>query len=511
MGRSDTTHVLEIESGIGEPAFIPLSLGSELQPISVGRKGMWRIESARVLDVHAFLYFDGNALFLQSADERAAAVVEGQAVGTTWTEIEAGCQIEVGQARLRFRSLLPEQDDHAETHAMDRAPVAPPPHLVPPTPSAARAIPPKPERPFQPGELASRPDDESTRIAPLDGTKRHSRADLEASMRAAQSTPQMPAGGGMPASAPPVMMPAHPMPVMHTPYPGMVMDPNAVPGTGLMPHGGTPSAPAMMAQPPHGHYASGPHMLPADGGGHGLFAAGNGGAPYAHPSHPPSGPLPAYGHGSMPPGSRPMVDPNAPKDFATRWKEMPGPRRLLILLSPVFVMSAWMLLVDDPAPTRPTRSAGSASAVATARPTAPTTPVAQPVAQPVPQPVAQPGVPQPAPQPGVPQPAPQPGVPQPGVPQAVPQPGVQPGVPQPVAPPGPDPTIAVTQAPAPPPMPANAKTYERAAVDAYLAGDYATAARIYTQLGEQAQPPSNIVYMEAARIIRAKLDAGAPR
>ena len=72
-----TTHVIEIETGIGEPAFIPLSMGHELQPISVGKKGMWRIESPKVLDVHAFVYFDGNALFLQSADENAAAAVDG--------------------------------------------------------------------------------------------------------------------------------------------------------------------------------------------------------------------------------------------------------------------------------------------------------------------------------------------------------------------------------------------------------------------------------------------------
>ena len=57
--RTSTTHVIEIETGIGEPAFIPLTLGSELQPISIGKKGMWRVDGARVLDVHAFVYFDG--------------------------------------------------------------------------------------------------------------------------------------------------------------------------------------------------------------------------------------------------------------------------------------------------------------------------------------------------------------------------------------------------------------------------------------------------------------------
>jgi hypothetical protein len=105
MANTSTTHVIEIETGIGEPAFIPLTLGQELQPISVGKKGMWRIESPRVLDVHAFMYFDGAALFVQSADEGASASVDGHPVGKAWTELHAPCHIEIGGARLRYRSL----------------------------------------------------------------------------------------------------------------------------------------------------------------------------------------------------------------------------------------------------------------------------------------------------------------------------------------------------------------------------------------------------------------------
>ena len=94
MANPQTTHVIEIETGIGEPAFIPLSMGQELQPISVGKKGMWRIESPRVLDVHAFVYFDGTSLFLQSADESQAASVDGYRVGKAWTEPLPSCVVE---------------------------------------------------------------------------------------------------------------------------------------------------------------------------------------------------------------------------------------------------------------------------------------------------------------------------------------------------------------------------------------------------------------------------------
>jgi hypothetical protein len=124
MANTTTTHVIEIETGIGEPAFIPLTLGQELQPISVGKKGMWRIESPRVLDVHAFMYFDGAALFVQSADEGASASVDGHPVGKAWTELHAPCHIEIGAARLRYRSL------RGDAEPRSRKP-APPPSVRP--------------------------------------------------------------------------------------------------------------------------------------------------------------------------------------------------------------------------------------------------------------------------------------------------------------------------------------------------------------------------------------------
>ena len=223
MANPTTTHVIEIETGIGEPAFIPLSMGHELQPISVGKKGMWRIESPRVLDVHAFVYFDGTSLFLQSADEQNAASVDGYRVGKAWTELHAPCNIEVGAARLRYRSLIAD-DDNERTMMAQSPPVAMPPGgpggmrpgagasipvagaPPPPAPGNAARLPtggqpqqgpqpqtrppiaqgsapgvqpggsgpvafPKADRPFKPGEFSAPADlDESTRIAPLDAT-----------------------------------------------------------------------------------------------------------------------------------------------------------------------------------------------------------------------------------------------------------------------------------------------------------------------------------------------------
>jgi hypothetical protein len=52
------------------------------------------------------------------------------------------------------------------------------------------------------------------------------------------------------------------------------------------------------------------------------------------------------------------------------------------------------------------------------------------------------------------------------------------------------------------------RTLERQAVDFVAASDYAHAAAVYEVL--QQQNPSNRVYAEAARILRAKADGGVP-
>ncbi len=103
-----TTHVLEIEKGVGEPTFIPLAEGEELQPISIGKRGQWRLEGPRVLDVHAYVYFDGKALFAQSADDTSPVQVSGQRIGKQWTEVQLPCRLFIGSAILRCRSLLEE-------------------------------------------------------------------------------------------------------------------------------------------------------------------------------------------------------------------------------------------------------------------------------------------------------------------------------------------------------------------------------------------------------------------
>ncbi len=104
MAESGESYVVEIETGVGDPRFVPLYVGTVLDPVSIGRRGDWRVDGNGVLDAHAYMYFDGQSLFLQSADERRPAMVEGRALGGAWTHVNAPCAIMLGSARLVFRA-----------------------------------------------------------------------------------------------------------------------------------------------------------------------------------------------------------------------------------------------------------------------------------------------------------------------------------------------------------------------------------------------------------------------
>ncbi|CAN5923763.1 hypothetical protein BH11MYX4_BH11MYX4_10160 [soil metagenome] len=487
MASPTTTHVIEIEAGIGEPAFIPLSMGHELQPISVGKKGMWRLESPRVLDVHAFVYFDGSSLFLQSADESNAASVDGFRVGKAWTELHAPCKIEIGQARLRFRSLL--ADDNQATEMALSPPVQTPPGgpgttpgssmpvaAAPPAPQRMQtgqraAVPqppssnpvafPKAERPFKPGEFASAPDEgESTRIAPLETTGGGRMAS------GAHARPPMQVQGAM------TEMPPHGF----GPPQGFDQgfDPNQMPPQpqGFDPH-----------QPPYGA----PQGYP-NGGGSGAYGAMGPGA-MSGPGMP-QGPMGTGPYGSMSPQGAPQH--NAPpaagmQQLVAKLKENSIPKIVAGLL---FIIGGILYLSedDDPPPKRKpvaTLDAGAAPSSASSA-----APVSPPVMPPNPfLPAWPPGVPCP--------PA--------NWPPNTPLPCVPNGLTQQADPPTP-PVRGSKDAGAPAAV-GGTKTLERQAVDFVAAGDTAKAAAAYEELVRR--EPNNKVYAEAARILRAKLDGGA--
>jgi hypothetical protein len=120
---------LELRRGIGEPSFIPLSAGKEL---TIGRRGMWRVEAAGVLDVHAYVYFDGASLFVQSHDASAPVRVNGQDVGTDWLPLDRSCDIEIAGAVVGYAAEQAHADAEEATSIYDNAPIAAPARPPPP-------------------------------------------------------------------------------------------------------------------------------------------------------------------------------------------------------------------------------------------------------------------------------------------------------------------------------------------------------------------------------------------
>jgi hypothetical protein len=495
MAKSSTTHVIEIESGIGEPAFIPLTLGQELHPISLGKKGMWRIESARVLEVHAFVYFDGTSLFIQSADESAAAFVDGYRVGKAWTELHPPCKIEIGAARLRFRSLSdPASDrDPMETQRRPLEGVARDSRAPRTSRIAQEEEPlasPKNERPFKPGELSSAPPpNEPPRAPPMSlrsgggGTVVTARSDDPASRSSADDS-RLGRAGARAAHDPPE--PDAPGTTPTTPDMTLAMGR----GRAVMPPG-VPMQPGM-AIPPGMPMQPGPYAQ-------------------AYPGPPAQGGMPNVGYGSVT-GGQTGGPPSPPERsipyYLAKYKELSGVQRLLLILAPFSLLAAAYLLLFDDAAEPPTRvasqlDAGAEAAVAVTT-KVPTTGLPPPLSAPlsatpttpscpagfVPYNVAINGqiacVPAGTPMPPVTGGA----TTTPNTPSSAPGPGPMPPAPAPA------PTVAAT------------KSLERQAVDYVASGDYAAAAKIYEQLHQQ--NPNNRVYAEASRILRAKADAGMP-
>lgn len=427
MASPSTTHVIEIESGIGEPAFIPLTLGRELQPISLGKKGMWRVDGARVMDVHAFVYFDGASLFLQSADESDAAVVDGYRIGKAWTELHAPCTIEVGGARLSFRSLLPSADGQAALHSARQ---------------------PRSDRPFKPGEFSrGGQTGESTRpeAARLPGPMHHGMPPMQPMMGAPTQGPS------------PSMSPAQRAPYLQSAYPSLGCDAGA----------------------------SGPYA----------------------PAPPPHGSLLAGGYGSVTPGQPAASEPRRTSRLVAHYKSRSVLGRILVGLLPLAAVLAVSSRWDDGA--RAPRPPRAGSADASIAPSANTATGAQPTAPPTAPGAASTSLPAWPPSVACPPQGWPPDVPLPCAPndvkpaheQATVDAPKDAGAREPKASPEKEPRGSGAG------LPAGVKTFERQAVDAVAAGDYARAAAVYEELSRR--EPASRVYAEAARILRSRLDGGA--
>lgn len=481
------THVIEIVGGIGEPGFVPLTMGKESPTLSIGRRAQWKVEGAGILDIHAYAYYDGQALFLQSADANNAACVDGFPVGTSWTEVRPPCTIELGGARLEYRE---EDSSDDATQAIANPGLMPPPAMRPPTPAPAAGRPPEhgppnppprpsgppdtrppppqappqaPQaqsaaRPFQPGAFSNRQEEdagESTRVAPLDVSTSRAGPRPGGSFGGVQQPSAM--SGGFPPQQgfqqnPPMMQPMGSQPGMPMMQP--MRDPNGYP----------------MQQPMHQQQQQ--PMMGASGSGG--FPMQPGYAPFGSGSVP-GAPQPGFQDGSFgnpPAPAPPPQEEDALKKAIADFKAASPVRKLVLIIFPIAMVAAGVILLgDDPPPPKPAKADAGAEAgsVASMEAGAPTSDTAVPQVPVVPVPVP---------------------VPPPSTSSALPTPNPVP------------PTAGDAGAGK------NLATLERRAIDEVYRGDLAKAADTYEQLARE--QPLNPSYAYAAKILREKLANGAP-
>lgn len=108
MTKEQVEHLIEVRAGEGQPAVMRARPGEEIGPISVGTGGAWRLSAEGVADKHAYLFFDGQHLFLQSVSLDTPALIDGRPVSLDWTQLEAPCEISFGAAKLWFGSYQDE-------------------------------------------------------------------------------------------------------------------------------------------------------------------------------------------------------------------------------------------------------------------------------------------------------------------------------------------------------------------------------------------------------------------
>jgi hypothetical protein len=99
---------LELRRGLGTPTFMPLLPGKEL---TIGLRGTWCVEADDVLDVHMYVFFDGETLFLQSHDIAQPGRIARGVIGTGWVPVAQACDIEFGAATVSFVPEAPDSQD----------------------------------------------------------------------------------------------------------------------------------------------------------------------------------------------------------------------------------------------------------------------------------------------------------------------------------------------------------------------------------------------------------------
>ena len=478
MAENTGVQIVEIRAGESPRPVLELRPGVVVQPMSIGRVGMWSIDAPGVLDVHAYVYFDGRALFLQSADAGNPAKGNGQTVGAAWQQLEIPCTIEIGRARLVYRTL-----DEMDADAEDMT-------IAQPIQLPQRALQPPPQAPPQPqfsggGTLSSRkgPDSDATRLAPMptrepDPTivsplEAGGTATPMAGVPKARPAAGMPAWStdGSPNSSPTTIgAPPAPPPPQNTGYQAFgsvqvaVPAPPPAPPMGGNPMGSTLQAP--MQSPLQQLQMHPGYGAPMQAGYDAPMQPGYG-APM-QPGMPMMGP-PGMGPGGPSAETGRIQPPGELKGFkkaVAEWNAMPPLRKLILGTFPGVALLVYFMLFDDkpqvrrppPMPSATISASPSASGApsATAAPSASTNvaPTATAITSAMPSATAV------------------------------------------------IPTATATTTAKPPTHEKGKKSREREAIELVGQGQYIKAAEVYEQLAQE--NPQQPAFKEAARLLRLR-------
>lgn len=96
--------VIELTKGLSPKKSMTFSAGTPAETFSLGQQGVWSVSGAGVSGVHAYLFFDGNTLFVASADPVGVTTVNGARVTADWFPLAPPCEVAVGEARLSVSS-----------------------------------------------------------------------------------------------------------------------------------------------------------------------------------------------------------------------------------------------------------------------------------------------------------------------------------------------------------------------------------------------------------------------
>lgn len=132
MDREKARIVLDVTAGGAAP--ITFVEGTPQPPFSVGRAAGFRIDGPGVLDVHAYLVFDGVRVFACSAAPANPLLVEGRPVSGQWLELRPPCRLRFGAVEGALLAAPPTGRGSL------RPPTAMPPNASMPPPNAPKPV-----------------------------------------------------------------------------------------------------------------------------------------------------------------------------------------------------------------------------------------------------------------------------------------------------------------------------------------------------------------------------------